>query len=201
MKKMIKFLFAAVALTGVMVACGKDDKEPGDDPKGELVISVAPASSIIVNDGESVAVFTVMYDDVDVTSSAVIKKDGVALGDTEFTSTETGTFKFKAEYDGVTSNEVTVTVHPADELFMISDKTEIAMDDEDGVTFTVYFNGEDVTDETLICDASAVCLLANVFYPSETGEFVFEAKFEENPDDVPASNPITIIVLPAASAE
>ncbi len=187
MKRVLKFLFATIVLTGVIVSCGGDGDKPGPE-KGKLVISAS--SEEIMNDGEDAVVFTVKYDGEDVTSSAVIKMNGEVFTGTTFTSTETGTFKFKAEYDGVTSNEVTVTVNAPSALMLstVDGKEEIAADGVDAIMFVVTLHGEDVTSDAVI-KINGEVFAGTTFTSTETGTFKFKAEY-----DGVTSNEITVTV-------
>lgn len=59
---------------------------------------------------ETQAVFTVRYNGVDVTSEATVVSDAEGLQGNVYTPSEPGTAVFRAVYDGLESNEVTVTV-------------------------------------------------------------------------------------------
>ena len=59
---------------------------------------------------ETQAVFTVKYNGMDVTAEATILSDAAGLEGSGYTPTEPCTAVFKAVYNGLESNEVTVTV-------------------------------------------------------------------------------------------
>ncbi len=122
MKKVIKLLFAAIAVTGVMASCGGDGKNEGT---GTLILSVEPDfmnnTSVIVNSGTDYAEFFTTYNGNPVTAS--LKMNGANFTGDDFSTTTAGTYKFKAEYDGATSNEVTVIAAEQDDLVLLSDKT------------------------------------------------------------------------------
>ncbi len=141
----LKFLFTVVAITGVMASCSDKGNDPEPGGKGELILTAS--TDEITADGIDAVTFTVTYDGDDVTSSAVIKQsNGAVVEGAEFVATAAGTYKFTAEYDEVTSNEVSVKADISLTAIVLSvDKNEIVNDGIDAATFTVTLGGEDIT--------------------------------------------------------
>ncbi len=75
--------------------------------KGAPILSANKTT--ILADGEDAITFSVMSGNEDVSSAAVIFVADTPLESNIFSTTEPGSYKFTAEYDGVTSNEITVT--------------------------------------------------------------------------------------------
>ncbi len=200
MKTLLKFFIAAVVMMGAIVSC--TDKNEG--PEGStLELGVSP--SAIMADGVSKATFTVTFDGDDVTEDAVIRMGGVALAGNEFTSDETGTFKFTAHYDGMVSNEVTVTVNEVVDLYLSVDNNVIRADGEHLAEFTVFYGGEDITDQMVpggdlqICDPDGVCLAFPAFSTDTPAEYHYTAKLWDSSGDMPVlvaeSNSVTITAI------
>lgn len=189
MKKVI-YLFLAAALSAVVfTGCNSNE-----EPKKELKLSVD--KDLITADDTDKATFTVTYDGKAVTD-AVISTGSETLDGYLFTTSEEGEYKFTASYEGQTSNEVTVNAEALSEALVISaDKNEVSFASGEEVTFTVKFNGEDVTASSQICAPGdeGLCLTSNVWLPVAVGEFTYYAKYEES-DVQYESNEITITVV------
>lgn len=191
MKKAIKFLFAAVALVGIMASCGDKDK----GTTGALTLSVD--KTMIMADEVDAAKLTVKYDGTDVTNQAVIKVNGEVWEGSNFTAYEQAEYNITAEYNGKTSNQVTVAAYV---MILKANKTTLVADGNDQVTFTVMMDGADITAQTSICiadDPEGLCLVGNVFAtdnPVYLGDNVFEAKHLSN-TSIPYSNKVKITVV------
>ena len=190
MKHLIKFLFAAIALTAFMSSCAPDDVDP---PVGEKTLTLTSDKDKIVADGEDMVTFTVKYGEDDVTSYVVIKQDGAEIDGNTFTVAETGTYKFTAHmYDGQTSNEITVTAtEPGSGLTLSVDKNEIAANGTDAATFTVKYGETDVTSSAVI-RMNGTAITGNTFTASETGDYKFTAEHDGN-----TSNEVTVTAVSA----
>lgn len=85
----------------------------------------------------------------DVTSKAELYVNGAPLTASSFTTTTAGSYTFKAVYEGVTSNEVTVTAvsgDTADGITLSASKSTIYADGGDFAVLTLKnASGEDVT--------------------------------------------------------
>jgi hypothetical protein len=98
-----------------------------------------------------------------------------------FTTTTAGEYRFKALYNGFTSNEVKVlATNPAGPTVVLTaDKQAIVADNTEVVTFSVTIDGEDKTAESTITIVNyGTALEGNTFTTDVAGEFVFEANFE-----------------------
>lgn len=118
MKVQSKFFnyFVACAATlslATFAACGGDEGK--DDPQPEGLILTATPTSIVAGEGN--VTFRVTEGGKEVTSSAVITNttDGTTVENATWTTATKGSYKFRATYDGKTSNEVIVTASGADE--------------------------------------------------------------------------------------
>lgn len=192
MKRFIQFLFATAMTTVLFASCSK-----GTDPVAEPgVLELKADKTEVRADGKSTITFTAMYGEMDVTRDADLTIDGKAFTGTAFTPEEEGVFVFQAAYDGVTSNEVTITVLNADPITLTADKQIVEPGEE--VTFTAMYRGEDVTDQISVCmTGDGSCLLSNVYTASTVGEYNFYAYFTddvENPNHL-VSNTVGVQVV------
>lgn len=105
--KSLTYIFSAVAVLFLASAC------TGQVDDNSLPVLTVSAGQIDMAAGET-AVFTVTFDGKDVTSESSVafaeSSSTDALAGAVFTPESTGTFVFVAEYDGRTSNTVTVNV-------------------------------------------------------------------------------------------
>lgn len=171
------------------------DKVPGeeDDTNVELIVD----KSTILANGKDVATFTVKVNGKTMESGYLLFEDGVLYNDNKFHTTEPGTFSFIAKYNGVESNEVKVeAVSDTPEttgIQFIADKTIIKNNGIDVVTFTILFNGVDVTaDATIFNVTENKNLEDNTFSSTEIGTYVFNATYNDS-----LSKDITITVKEA----
>ena len=114
---------------------------------GAGLILLADRESIVC-DGREAVTFTVMLDGDDVTKQASISDaaTGEVLDGNEFATDVIGSYKFVASYNGQESNKVAVEVIAVSgELVLSVDKESIMNDGRDRATFTVTFEGQDVT--------------------------------------------------------
>lgn len=104
------------------------------------------ASSTAVEMGETVT-FTVFYGETDVTAEAQVfaSENREELVDKNFSSEVPGDYKFFATYNEIASVDITVTVNG--NAVLTADKTTIAADGSETVTFTVTQNDKDITSE------------------------------------------------------
>lgn len=181
MKQLIKFMFAALAVTAAVSSC--KDNEPGNKPeptdRGVVTLS-ADKSTIGHNNDE--ATLTVLYNDEDVTEQATFEVDGNSLETgNKFSSTEVGTYTIIADFDGITSNSITITVENRDPVVLSVDKSIVAVGDR--VNFKVTRGSDDLTGSALICEYSdsgeaGVCLMDPYFEPGAQGKYRYYAHFE-----------------------
>lgn len=92
----------SLSLSLILVSC---EKHP-NTPDGAFTLTVDKPS--LQADGKDAVVFTVKLNDREVTSDAVIKRDGEAIEGSTFSTTAAGRYSFTAEYDGRVSNKVDV---------------------------------------------------------------------------------------------
>lgn len=105
--------FYFIVLTAVLsVACSSVEKETPQPKEGELVLT-ASKTAIKALDNDTV-VFKVTFEGKDITLNprCVIKSSHAdILSDPKFVSDSVGEYKFKAMYQGVVSNEVSIMVN------------------------------------------------------------------------------------------
>lgn len=142
-----------------------------------LVLTVEP-SELSVSGGK--AVFKVTYLDEDKTANSTITNltDGVDFekGVNEFIAPGyTGEFQFKAKFNNLTSNTVTVKVGApvVSDLVLVADKGRVSVGEQ--VTFTVFHKNTDVTSDAKIKVVSGNYINGNTFTATAgTTEFVAE---------------------------
>lgn len=153
-------------------------------PTSDLLLAVDNES--IINNGEDTATFTVTYQGNDVTAQAVIvnmtEADRWEAGRNTFSSQASGSYEFRASYDGMSSNSVTVTVtiEPQNPLVLHASKPRINANGADEVTFTVLYDGEDVTSQSTITDVnSGEAITGNTFSSSVSALYEFTASYND----------------------
>mgnify|MGYP000450043920 CR=1 FL=1 len=114
---------------------------------GDKDLVLSASKSEITADGTDKVTFTVKYGEEDVTANASIADaaTGEALSGSEFATETAGSYEFVASYDGKESNKVKVDATAVSGLVLSVDKESIVNDGEDTATFTVTFDGNDVT--------------------------------------------------------
>ena len=140
-------------------------------------VTLLPSSSSF-NAGIDTISFTVQYGEEDVTADAqVFTTDNAELTDKKFSSSIPGNYNFYAIYNDMASAEVSVTA--LGNLELIADKTTIAPDGSDIVTFTVMQDGIDVTSESTLYlipeDGEPVAQDGFTFSTTEEGSYNFYA--------------------------
>lgn len=195
MKTIKKLSYALLSVVLFMVSCG----EPNDPPVPPKGLELTVSKSTIMSDGRDRATFTVMDGDKDVTSEAVIKNvaTGEALDKIYFVSSTQGEYKFVATYAEKTSNEVTVNVSDAQ---LTVDPETIYSNGLGKATFTLTYNGNDVTAEATITNLTTVTEMAQgvreFVSPNYTGTFEFSAKYKNM-----KTNTVTVTVVEAPVAK
>lgn len=195
MKTIKKLSYALLSVVLLMVSCDEPKVDPVP-PKGlELTVS----KSTIMSDGRDRATFTVMDGETDVTTEAVIKNvaTGEALDKIYFVSSTQGEYKFVATYAEKTSDEVTVNVSDAQ---LTVDPETIFSNGQGKATFTLTYNGNDVTAEATITNLTTVTEMAQgvreFVSPNYTGTFEFSAKYKNM-----KTNTVTVTVVEAPAAK
>ena len=124
----------------------------------DLVLSAS--KSEITADGTDKVTFTVKYGEEDVTANASIADaaTGEVLSGSEFATETAGSYEFVASYDGKESNKVKVDATAVSGLVLSVDKESIVNDGEDTATFTVTFDGNDVTAQATIVNQTRVSI-------------------------------------------
>lgn len=197
MKNFIKLGLGFLSVAMLAVSCS-DDESPAVDLK------LSADKETIAADGTDAVKFTVKNGGTDVTASAKIynQTDKVYLESNEFSSDTEGSYTFVAEYDNAKSNTVNVTVGTGtvSALVLNHDKNEVTADGTDAVTFTVTYDGEDVTTEAEVLnktDNTPLELTDGVFSFSTAtaGSYEFVATYGEY-----TAAPVTITAVAAGGA-
>jgi hypothetical protein len=188
MKRLIKLIFTAAALTGTMVSCGGEDSPGNVEKKLELEADVAT-----VEVGQPVT-FTVTLDGEDITGQEIdgrkaqictvdFGEGGLCLSDNVFIATESGTYIFNAYFPddmGNKSNQVTITVTEVEETAVLEltvDKTTIRDNGVDAATFTVTYDEVNVT-STAAIKKDGAAFTGTVFTSSTDGVYEFTAEYD-----------------------
>lgn len=176
--KRLSFLLASAAVL-VFSSC---DPKSGEENQDKLTLK--PSTETIKADGKEVVTFAVMLGNEDVTSKASIdnvtdKSAIVALTDNTFKSSVAGQYKFRATYNGLTSEEVAINVSS---VTLTVDKNTI-LNNGEIATFTVMFDGADVTAESNITNITSKeaewATGVNTFETtSAPGVYEFKAKYK-----------------------
>ena len=102
--KIFKFLWLFLSV-GLLFSCSSSDSDS---------ITINLSSDFSARYVNETALFTVTTSDGNnVSSSSTFKVNGVAISGNSFSSPIEGTFSVVAEYDGATSNQITITVTPS----------------------------------------------------------------------------------------
>ena len=178
MKKLFN-LFAILSLAVGFTACEVSTTPSGDQ---EHTIALSANKSEIMADGADAVTFETTIDGV-VTAEGVqiiCLNDNSVLSNSKFSTTTAGEYRFKAAYNGQTSDEVVVTAKALKvEVALTVDKSEIVADNTDAATFTVTVDGQDKTSEaTILVVNYGTALEGNTFTTDVAGEFIFQANFE-----------------------
>ena len=156
------------------------EETPGNDPNDKLELSV-DKTSILAN-GKDMANFTVKLNGTELESGyllSVIELEGF-LTDNKFYTTEAGTYTIVAKYNGIESNEIKIEAVEESGIELRVDKTKIKNNGVDKATFTVLFNGIDVTAESIIFNVTDNKNLdGNTFSSENVGSYVFNATYNE----------------------
>ena len=179
----MKKLFSLIALLSLAVGFTACEETNPDTPDTKTVTLSANKSEIMADGVETVS--------FEATVNGVVTSDGVqiiclndnsVLSASTFKTTAAGEYRFVAVCNGVKSNEVKVlATNPAGPTVVLTaDKSTIVADNAETVTFTVTVDGEDKTSESVITIVNyAAPLEGNTFTTDVSGEFIFEARFEE----------------------
>ena len=131
--KLFKFLMLFLSV-GLLFSCSSNDSDS---------ITINLSSDYTTRYVNEATVLTVTTSDGnDVSSSSTFKVNGVAISGNSFSSPIEGTFSIVAEYDGVTSNVITITVIPSpipiSTITLTSNKSTVGT--SENVIFTIMGN-------------------------------------------------------------
>lgn len=160
---------------------GCSSSESKSEKENSLILTVTPQE--ILADGADKAIFSVRYNDQDVTASCRFKVNGNSRSTAQFTTSKEGEFRVVATYETLESNEVTINAvkNSASILTLSSDKTYIVLDDVDLATLLCKHKstGKDYSDNvTFYVDGTVI--QGNTFKPTKTGTFHITAKLGED---------------------
>ena len=139
----------------------------------------------IVADGADCVTFTVMYEDVDVTSLSTITEvnSNLEIDGNTFYTIAAGDYSFIAEFDGCTSAPFNVTATPYESmqktLKLTASKIRIKADGADKVVFTAMYGEEDVTASCTIKASGNIVAENGEFTTTTPGTYNFFAYYEE----------------------
>ena len=176
MKKFLS-IFAIVALALGFTACEEPTVDPQDHGKPMLSVD---KTEILAN-GADKATFTAYVKGVEDAGVQIISlKNNAILSDNTFTTTEPGTYQFKAIYGKESSDVVEIVAKEVEKIITLeADKSEIIADATEAVTFTVKVDGEVVSDNYVITNLTFNSKVENNTFTSDVvGEFTFQAMYE-----------------------
>ena len=174
MKRLFQ-IFAFAALAFGFTAC----ETPGETTNnGETTLTLKGDKSEIVADGVDKVTFTVLVNgEANSEAQIVCTKDNSIVENNTFTTTEAGDYLFKAIYGNKSSEAFKVTASKPT-LELTADKIFIDANGTDMATFSVTFQGEDVTSECTITNLNtSTALEGNTFATDVAGDYVFEAQY------------------------
>lgn len=181
MKSMKYFSYALCAAALAFASC---TQPTNGNVGGDKDLVLSASKSEITADGTDKVTFTVKYGEEDVTANASIADaaTGEALSGSEFATETVGSYEFVASYDGKESNKVKVDATAVSGLVLSVDKESIVNDGEDTATFTVTFDGNDVTAQATIVNQTSGQAWAegvHTFVSSASGEYEFKASYND----------------------
>lgn len=190
------FGFFVLAAASLVASC--TNSSGGEEPDDSNKVILTADRKEITADGVDKVVFTVQYNNIDVTAESQIvnAESGTAVTDATFTTDVAGTYKFKATYDGKESDEITVTASAVSGLVLTSDKENLISNGEDKAIFTVTYDGKDVTESATIVnitEGKPWKMGENEFTSVTSGTYEFKAGY-----DGKTSNIVKIVVAPAS---
>lgn len=155
-----------------------------NDENNAVVLKLTVDKTSILADGVDSAVFSVSADGTVLSDNYQILNvaDNSFVANGVFTTTEAGVYTFVALYDKAVSNEIVVEAqvveYPDPVVELKADKTSIAANGVDKVTFVVLVDGVDMTSESLIINQNSnETLNGNTFTSENAGEYVFKAEY------------------------
>ena len=170
----MKKIFGLIALLWLAVGFTACEPSTPNDPETKLTLSADKGE--ITADGADFVTFTVNVAEAQI----ICLNDNSVLSSNKFSTATPGEYRFKAAYNGQTSDEVVVTAKALKvEVALTVDKSEIVADNTDAATFTVTVDGQDKTSEaTILVVNYGTALEGNTFTTDVAGEFIFQANFE-----------------------
>ena len=162
-----------------------NNNDNNDDNEEEIVVlELTVDKTSILADGVDAAVFSVSADGAVLSDNYQVLNvaDSSFVANGVFTTTEAGIYTFVALYDKAVSNEIVVEAqvveYPDPVVELKADKTSIAANGVDKVTFVVLVDGVDMTSESLIINQNSnETLNGNTFTSENVGEYVFVAEY------------------------
>lgn len=158
-----------------------------EEPVAPKLVFLAADKTSIVADGVDSVTFSVLADDVDVTSEATIVYviDGSPIEGNTYTTTTAGTATFMAVYKDVESNEISIVAtepsNPDDgkSLKLTASTSRIKADGTESVTFTVLYGEDDVTASSTITNTADNTTVVNAtFSTTKAGDYTFRAEYD-----------------------
>ena len=176
--------YFSYALCAAALAFASCTQPTNGNVGGDKDLVLSASKSEITADGTDKVTFTVKYGEEDVTANASIADaaTGEALSGSEFATETAGSYEFVASYDGKESNKVKVDATAVSGLVLSVDKESIVNDGEDTATFTVTFDGNDVTAQATIVNQTSGQAWAegvHTFVSSASGEYEFKASYND----------------------
>lgn len=191
-EKVARYTMRTLEATQDSIPDNPEDPENPEEPEEpenpeEPVVELKADKTEILNDGIDKITFSVTVDEEVISDGYQILnvQDSTAINNV-FSTTIAGSYTFVALYNNVYSNDIVIKVKEVEEpeepevpvVELKTDKNVIKNNGSDKVTFTVLVDGENLTSESVIFNATDnVNLDGNTFSSTEVGTYVFHATY------------------------
>jgi hypothetical protein len=174
------FLLKLILVVFLISSCSKSEDSPTPDPVDpDPEITAITLSTVVteVNTGSQV-VFSVKSNlDTNLSSQATFKLDGAAASNPILFSSE-GTFQVTAEYEGLTSNALTITVEDTPPTAIVLSFDEDAYFTGDSATFVVKDNFNNTVTTEADVTVNGTVITTNPYTFTASGSYDFVATYQ-----------------------
>jgi len=159
----------------VLYSCSMSEEEPGV----ESVISIFLDSDVTTIELGSTAYFGVKTNLMsNITSNSVIYVNDAPITGKNFTPSSVGSYKIRAEYKNLKSNELTLTVVPAVATSVVLSSSIANFDLGSTVSFTIRTNLMDIVTPNSVIYVNDVPITGENFTPSSVGSYKVRAEYK-----------------------
>lgn len=167
----MKHHFLLLIISLIFTAC-----QPESGPAG---LSISADKTAFTADGTDKVRFNVTYNGKDVTETAIITVQGSGnVQNATFSTIKPGTYKVSAMHRGETSEILEITAIAPNGTLLVADRLEIEANGRDSVSFTVLYEGKDVTSSALIKYNDGEQLPRSSFRTETIGKYIFSAVYD-----------------------